>query len=170
MDILEGILKSLNIDPVVMLWNGILFLVTLAILNVVFWQPILRHLEQRKDHIADAYKTVDDTRREMEDLRGEYQTRLARIEADARGQIQQTVREAQSQREAMIAQARAQAEQISQQGVQNIAREKEETLANMRETLDDVALEALTKATGLSTDPVQRKLVDEYIAQNVLRS
>ena len=34
------ILKDLNIDPVIMLMNGGLFLVLLFVLNSMFWQPI----------------------------------------------------------------------------------------------------------------------------------
>jgi len=167
---LESLLKSLNIDPLVLLLNGVLFLLLLAVLNVLFWKPMMLHLDRRRTDIANAYKTVEDTRREMENLRGEYQARLARIEAEARGRIQQTVRDAQRQREEMIAEARAQAEEIVRQGAQSIEQEREQTLAAMRDTLDDVALEVLAKATGAPPDPAQRRLVDEYVAQHVLRS
>lgn len=167
---LESLLKSLNIDPLVLLLNGVLFLVLLAILNALFWKPMMQHLDRRRADIANAYKTVEDTRREMENLRAEYQSRLARIEAEARGRIQETVRDAQRQREEMIAQARAQAEEIVRQGAQSIEQEREQTLHAMRDTLDDVALDVLTKATGAAPDPAQRRLVDEYVAQNVLRS
>jgi F-type H+-transporting ATPase subunit b len=164
------LLKSLNIEPMVLLLNGVVFLLLLAILNAIFWKPMMRHLEGRRHQIADAYKTVEETRREMENLRAEYQGRLAKIEADARGRIQQTVRDAQAQREQMIAEARGQAEQIMAEGARNIQHERDQTLAGMRDTLDDVALEVLTKATGMSGDGTRRKLVDEYIANNVLRS
>ena len=90
---MDQLLKSLNIDPVVLLLNGVLFLVLLAILNAIFWKPMMKHLDARKAEISDAYKAVDDTRREMENLRTEYQGRLANIEAEARGRIQSTVRD-----------------------------------------------------------------------------
>jgi len=166
----DQLFKGLNIDPMLLLANGVLFLLLLAILNAIFWQPMLKHLEARKESIANAYKTVDDTRREMENLRGEYQARLARIEADARGQIQQTVRDAQTQREQMISEARQRAEELLREGLESIEQEKEQTLSGMRATLDSVALTALTKATGAPADPTSRSLVDEYIAQNALRS
>lgn len=167
---MNDLLKSLGIEPLVLLLNGALFLVLVAILNAIFWKPMAKHLDARKGQISDAYKAVDDTRREMENLRTEYQGRLANIEAEARGRIQSTVRDAQHQRETMIAEARARAEEIMRQGGVSIEEEKQETLAGMRTTLDDVAVRALSKA--LQTDPslAQRKLVDEYIAKEVLNA
>jgi F-type H+-transporting ATPase subunit b len=164
---LQQILNNLNIDPTVMLLNGVLFLALVAILNAIFWKPMMRHLDARKHEISNAYKTVDDTRREMENLRAEYQGRLANIEAEARGRIQETVRDAQKHREQMIAEARSRAEEIMREGAENIEREKHETLAGMRTTLDDVAIHALTKALQAEPDATQRKLVDRYIAEEI---
>ena len=164
---INELLKSLNIDPLVLLLNGVLFLVLLAILNAIFWKPMMAHLEKRKQDIEHAYKTVDNTRREMENLRADYQAKLAAIESEARGQIQQTVRDAQHERERLIAEARAQAEQIMQEGQTQIEQEREQTLASMRLTLDAVALNALSRATGAPPDTTQRKLVDEFIKQEI---
>lgn len=164
------ILKDLNIDPVVMLMNGGLFLLLLAVLNVMFWKPMMAHLEQRKRDIQNAYKTVDDARQEMEKLRGEYQARLNVIEAEARGHIQETVRDAQAQREQLIAKARAEAESAMAEGAAGLAKEREQTLSGMRATLDQTALAALAKALGGPTGPAQQKLVDEYISKKALRS
>jgi F-type H+-transporting ATPase subunit b len=168
--VLETLLKSLNIEPMVILLNGGLFLALLFVLNGMFWKPMMAHLEQRKLDIKNAYKSVDDTRIEMEKLRAEYQARLNQIEAEARGQIQETARAAQAQREEMIAKARAEAEAMQQEGAVVLAAERERTLAGMRTTLDDVALSALAKATGTTADPIRRKLIDEYISENVFRS
>lgn len=167
---MDQLLKSLNIDPLVLLLNGVLFLVLLAILNAIFWKPMMKHLDARKSEISGAYKAVDDTRREMENLRTEYQGRLAHIEAEARGRIQSTVRDAQHQRETMIAEARERAEEIMRQGAESVEQEKQETLAGMRTTLDDVAMRALAKALQAEPDPAQKRLVDEYIAKEILKA
>lgn len=167
---MQDLLDSLKLDPRVLLFNGVLFLILLAILDRLFWKPVMRHLDKRRENIAAAYKSVEDARAEMENLRAEYQSRLAHIEAEARARIQQTVRDAQAQRERMIAQARAQAEAIVQEGAQSIAQETERAIAGMREQLDDVAANALAKAIGAPVNEAQRRLIDEYIAQNVLRS
>jgi len=170
MEILNTLLESLRIDPWILLFNGIGFLVLLQILSVIFWKPVMKHLEGRRDEITHAYQAVENTRREMENLRADYQGRLAQIEAEARGRIQTTVRDAQRQREEMIAEARAQAEETLKQGLQIIEEEKSQAAVNMRENLDDVAVSALAKALNTQPEPAHRKLVDEYIAEKVLKS
>jgi F-type H+-transporting ATPase subunit b len=162
---MDSLLKSLNIDLMVLLLNGVVFLVLLFVMNAVFWSPMMKHLEGRRHRISDAYKAVEDTRREMENLRAEYQGRLTAIEAEARGRIQDTVREAQEQRERLVVEARARVEALQREGAAGIQTETSATLADMRGTLDDVALEALTRATGAPTDPAQRRLVEQFAAQ-----
>ncbi len=164
------LLQSLKIDPSILLINGILFLVLVQIMSRLFWKPMMEHLDRRKQDIAHAYKTVDDTRREMENLRGEYQARLAQIEAEARGRIQETVRDAQKQREALIAEARAQSEATIRTGAESIEQEKAQAVASMRENLDEVAETALAKALGVPAATDQKKLIDDYISREVLKS
>jgi F-type H+-transporting ATPase subunit b len=167
---LQSLLDSFKIEPLVLLFNGVMFLLLVQVLDKLFWKPVLRHLDNRKEEIARAYKTVDDTRREMENLRADYQQRLSKIEADARTRIQQTVGEAQRQRESMIAEARSQSEEIVRRGEESIANEKEVTLAAVRDRIDDAAAIALTKVIGVAPDAAQLRLVDEYISQHVVLS
>lgn len=170
MEILNTLLDSLKIDPWILLINGVMFLILLQVLSAIFWKPMMKHLDRRRDEITHAYEAVENTRREMETLRSDYQTRLAQIEAEARGRIHSTVREAQKQREQMIASARAEAEETVRQGMASIESEQAQAVANMRENLDDVALSALAKALNTTPDASHRKLVDDYIAEKLLRS
>jgi F-type H+-transporting ATPase subunit b len=167
---LDAILKSLNIDPTIMLYNGALFIALFVVLNQVYWKRMMKHLDSRRAEIANAYQTVEDSRHEMENLRTEYQGRMAKIEADARARIQQTVRDAQAQREAILAEARSQSEAIQQEGMDNISREREQALHDMERRLADVATHALEKVIGSAPDPAQKRLVEQYITETVARS
>jgi len=166
----DQLLDSFKIEPLVLLLNGILFLLLVQVLDKLFWKPVLRHLEGRREGIASAYKKVDDTRREMENLRTQYQQSLSQIEADARGRIQQTVRDAQKQREEMIAKARAESDAMVRQGSETLERDREELLVQMQDRFDEAAEIAVEKSMGVPANPGQRKLIMDYIAQNVLRS
>jgi F-type H+-transporting ATPase subunit b len=166
----DTLLKSLNIAPQILLYNGILFIALLIVMDRLFWKKVMSHLEKRKRDIANAYETVDATRRELDDLQHEYQGRIAHIEGDARARIQQTVREAQTQREQILAEAHKQAEEASRQGDQQIASEHDEAAAAMRNRLADVALEAIEKVTGEKPVEERRSLVQSYITREITRS
>ena len=167
---MADLLKSLNIDPLLILMNGALFLVLLVVLNGLFWQPIIRHLEGRKESISNAYRMVDQTRYEMEKIRADYQARLVKIEAQARQSIRESVHEAQTQRETLISEARRQSEEIMSQGEESIQQEKELSLKSMREQLDEVAFNALSGALGQPASSSHRQLIDRFIAQEINRS
>jgi F-type H+-transporting ATPase subunit b len=161
------LLKSLNIEPVVMLANGILFLVLVQVLDKVFWKPMQAQLNQRKQTIMDAYAKVDTTRGEMESLQSEYQTRMNRIEAEARAKIQDTVLEVQHQRDAMIAEARAEAASEISRGLAEIEREKAGVIGTMHAGLDSVASGALGSALGIAPNAAQQKLVKEFVSMGL---
>lgn len=167
---MQALLSSFKIDPSILLFNGILFLVLVQALDKLYWKPVLRRLDQRREEITNAYQAVDDTRREMENLRMEYQGRLSQIEADARSRIQQTVRESQKQREELIARARSDSEEIMRQGAASIEHEKEQMLLAMRDRFDEAAATALAKAIGAPADQGRRRLIDEYVGRNVVSS
>lgn len=150
---LDTLLKSLNIDPMLILLNGVVFLLLIVILNGLFWKPMMKHLEVRKHEVSDAHKKIDDTRKEMESLKSEYQARLVEIEAEARGRIQETVKDAQHQREAIIADARKRAEELTSTGAVQIAKDAESTLVELKASMDKTALDALTKTAGVSVAP-----------------
>ena len=169
-NMLDQLLGSLKIDPMILLINGILFLVLVQIMSRLFWKPMMAHLDRRKDDIAHAYKAVDETRRDMENLRGEYQARLAQIESEARVHIQETVRDAQKQREELMADARSQSEATIRAGAESIEQEKAQAVVSMRENLDEVAESALAKAVGAPPAANQKKLIDDYITKEVLKS
>ncbi len=167
---MKDLLDSLKIDPMVLGLNIVLFLAVVIILDRLFWKPMMRHLDGRKDRISDAYRTVDETRKEMERLRTDYQARLTEIEAEARGRIQETVRDAQHQREQMVAEARAQAERVLAESAHEIEREQAQTAVTIRGGLSKVAAGALASVIGIPANAVQLQLVEEHIAKKSGRS
>jgi F-type H+-transporting ATPase subunit b len=167
---MADLLTSLNINPEILLMNGILFVILLVVLNAMFWKPMMHHLEKRRDDITGAYRKVEDTRKEMEKLRDEYQVKLNGIETDARQRIQQTVREAQIQREKVLADARVQSEQIIHQGQISIDEESNQAMLSMQKELDDLALRTLTSTAGIASNGAQRTLIQEYLSQKANQS
>ena len=165
---LKELLSSLNIEPLVLALNGILFLILLFAMDRLFWKPVMAHLARRKAAIAAAYEAVDRGRGEMEALKGEYEARLARIEGEARGRIQQTVRDAQARREDALTAARREAATIVATGSAQIVEEHASAVRSMHGQLDDIALLVLAKATDAPSTSHQRELVDRYIVENVM--
>ncbi len=123
-------------------------------------------VDARDRKIAEAHTTVEETRREMEGLRADYQTRIARVEADARARIQAAIREAQAERERVLAEARARSETALREGVAVMDREKNEALTSLRDQIVDVAAGVVAKAMGLGIDaPTLRSIIASKISE-----
>jgi len=165
---MESIINSLRLDWRYLLAQVVLFVSLCLIMNQVYWKPMLAHLAKRDKSIKDAYDTVEETRHDMETLRADYQARIIKVESEARAHIQQSIKEAQTERERILAEARAQADAAIREGVAAMEREKTEALASLRERMIGIALTAVEKAVGNAVDPtaLRRSVEQRVIASN----
>lgn len=168
---MQAIIDSLKFNPVVYLLQVVLFLAVWAVMTGVFWKPTLAHLASRRKKVTDAYKTVEQTRHEMEALRAEYQARIGQVEAEARGRIQVAIKEAQAERERIIAEARAQSEAAIAQGLASLEQDRVQSLQELRERMIGLAVGALGKSYGSAIGTANlRALVENKITQDAARN
>ncbi|MDW8051926.1 MAG: F0F1 ATP synthase subunit B [Armatimonadota bacterium] len=159
-----GLLELLGIDFNILIIQIVGFLLLLWVMTKFFWKPIGAMLEARRQDINATYDKLEADRRAMEELRAEYEARLAHIEAEARERIQQAVGEAQQLREQIIADARRQAEEI-------IARAREQARLEgekLRRELETYVAELTLRTTERLlreelNDERHRRLVQEFI-------
>jgi F-type H+-transporting ATPase subunit b len=160
------IMHQLGIEPATIVVEMVGFVLLLVLLKRFLWTPVTSYLEQRQMDIAQTYDKVEHTRQEMERLRSEYEQRLASIEAEARAQIQQAVKEAQEVREHILAEARQQAEKMIRDAEEAIRYEREKALAEMRTQVVDLTLLATSRILQESVDDARhRKMVEDFIDQ-----
>lgn len=160
------IMHQLGIEPSAILVEMVGFVLLLLLLKRFLWTPVTQYLEQRRQDIAHTYDRVEQTRQEMERLRAEYEQRLANIEAEARVQIQQAVKEAQQVREHILAEARQQAEKVVRDAEEVIRYEREKAFAEMRAQIVDLTLLATGKILQENMDSERhRKIVQDFIEQ-----
>ena len=156
----------LGFNPTIFFAQIVLYLVLLKVLAVLFWQPYLAHLEGRDKDVADAYRAVEDTRHEMENLRAEYQQRINQIEAEARARIQSSIKAAEAERERILSATRAESEAMLRQGTADLLREKTEALVSLHGPVVDLAVSAVEKAVGSDFDRTAvRMSVEQRLAQ-----
>lgn len=167
---LDSISQSLNLDWTALLLNAGVFVVLLIIMDRIFWKPIMAHIAKRNQRIADAYQAVDAARQEMEQLRGEYQLRIATVDAEARTKIQQTLKTAQATREALLAEARATTEQLKAEAQVQLEKDRADARASTEAGLANAATEALARAQGVAADQPQVNLIQQYIRSGAERN
>jgi F-type H+-transporting ATPase subunit b len=163
---MSEIMHQLGIEPATIVVEMVGFILLLLLLKRFLWQPVTGYLQQRQADIAQTYDKVEQTRQEMERLRSEYEQRLANIEAEARAQIQQAVKEAQQMREQILAEARQQAEKMVRDAEETIRYEREKALAEMRTQVVELTLLATSRILQEDVDDARhRKMVQDFIDQ-----
>lgn len=159
-----GVLEQLGVTPEIILIQAVGFLVLLWLMIRYFWKPIQQMLEARRQDINATYDKIEADRRAMEQLRAEYEQRLAQIEAEARERIQQAVGEAQQLREQILQDARRQAQEILARAQEQARLEGEKLLTELQTYVADMTLALAERVLGESLDDERhRRLIREFI-------
>ena len=158
-------MAQLNIKPPLLLVNAVGFLLLWGLLAKFLWKPASQFLAQRQQIIQNNLEEAERQRTEMQRIREEYERRLADIEQEHRDRIQAAQREAHAVRDELLAEARAERDRIVAAGVQEIQREKEKALVEIRDQIADLAILAAAQVIGRELDePTHRSLIEGVIA------
>jgi F-type H+-transporting ATPase subunit b len=159
-----GILEQLGIDFNIILIQIVGFLLLLWLMMRYFWKPVEQMLEARRQDINATYDKIEADRQAMEQLRVDYEQRLAQIEAEARERIQQAIGEAQQLREQILQDARRQAQEILARAQEQAQLEREKLLTELQTHVADLTLAVAERVLGESLDDERhRRLINEFI-------
>ncbi len=161
---MESLFEYLGIRPDLIAVNIVSFLLLLWILNKFLFKPIMAVMDQRAEDIRNTYQTAEDEKARMEQLRAEYESKMAEIAEEAREKIAAAINEGQHTKQQILEEAREKAAQILQRGHEELQREREKMLIELREQLVDLSTDVAAKvlARSLNQDD-HRRLVREFI-------
>ncbi|MDT8369473.1 MAG: F0F1 ATP synthase subunit B [Longimicrobiales bacterium] len=153
-----------DINPGLSIWATVVFLVLLGILWKYAWGPLLEQVDAREGRIQGALDESAEARDEARRLLEEHRAQLA----DARRQANELVAEGKSAGQRLRAEieekARTEAQVILESARHEIAREKDQAIAELRRESVDLALAAAGRLLGEKLEaPADRALVVDYI-------
>ena len=148
------------------LWTVVIFLALLFMLRRFAWGPILGMVEERENRIQSALDESAEAQKEARRLLEEHKAQLA----DARRQAGEIVAEGKAAgdrvRKDIEEKAREEAQQILESARREIARERDEAIAELRKESVDLALAAASKLMQERMDTSKdRELVVDYLSE-----
>jgi F-type H+-transporting ATPase subunit b len=154
----------LNVDPGLMFWTIINFLILLVLLLKLGVKPITNSLRARESRINDAIDSAEKTNSEAQKLLKESQEKLDNAQREM-GEIIQKGRE---QAEAQIRKASEEADQVKRDKVEEAKREiersKEAAIKDLRTEVAGLVVEATEKLLEEKLDKDKHiKLIESYI-------
>ncbi len=156
--------KSLGLDPKLILSQIFAFLFVYYVLSRFLFRPIARMIEERNREVIDRMERARQHEADMEAKRQDYEQRIADIEREARDRIQQATREAHEAGAQIVAEARQARETLLGQARDEILREKERALVEIRDRVADLAVGGAERIIRQElSDERHRELVRHYI-------
>jgi F-type H+-transporting ATPase subunit b len=156
----------LEINPGLILWTILTFVIVLIILRAAAWKPLLAALTAREESIRASLREADHARQQAQTLLEENRKQLAQAEE----QSQRLIREGRDMGERLkteiMEKANASSRHMIDTAKEEIRREKDSALVQLRTEVSDLALRAAEKILDANLDtPKQRQLAEAAVKE-----
>jgi F-type H+-transporting ATPase subunit b len=154
----------LEINPGLILWTIITFVIVLLILRATAWKPLLAALTAREEHILSSLREAQETQQKAQQLLEEHRRQIALAEEQSQRIIKEGRDMADRLKAEILEKAQGSATFMVAQAKDEIRREKETALLQLRSEVADLAILAAGKLLDANLDtPKQRALADAAI-------
>ncbi|MBI3332920.1 MAG: F0F1 ATP synthase subunit B [Candidatus Omnitrophica bacterium] len=156
----------MEIDPSQILTHAVGFLILLFILRKFAWGSLLSALEARSNGIAQQFRTIEETKKELEKLKEHLQQSLAKIEEEARGKIQAAVQEGRRISMEIEEEARAHARANLEKTKEAVQLEVAKARVELKEQVVDLAIQVTHKVLQQHLDEeTDRRMIEAFIKE-----
>ncbi len=156
----------LDINPGLIIWTTVTFVLLLLVLGKVAWKPLVQALQDREKSIGDALDKAEQARKESERLLAENKRAMAAANDETSRILKEGRELAEQMKNEIVVKAHTQAKAELERAKEEIQREKESALTEMRGEIAAMAIAAAEKLLDESLDtPKQKKMIDRVLQQ-----
>jgi F-type H+-transporting ATPase subunit b len=140
------------------------FLILAAILAKFAYKPLMNMLEERRNKIAASIESAEKDKMEAQKLKQEYYDQLAQARTQAQAIVDKAEKLAEESKEEILTAAREESARLLKAVQDEIVREREKALAQIRNEVVAIAISAAAKIVEQNLDQeANAKLVDHFI-------
>jgi len=155
----------LEINPGLILWTILTFVIVLVVLRLTAWKPLLAALTAREEKIRSSLEEAERARAESQKLLEENKRQQAQAEAQAQKLLAEGRAMGERVKAEIVERAQASSQHMIEQAKAEIQREKDQALVQLRTEVADLAIQAAGKVLEAELDANKhRALVDSTIA------
>ncbi len=172
-NILLGVLASgsgggslLDVNPGLIIWTILTFLILLIILKKVAWKPILTALDNREKEIEDSLNRAEQAKEDAQKILEENQTTLSKAEEESKKIIDQSRVYADKLKEQMLKESKDQQQKIIEDASVEIERMKNAAFEELKNQIADISVSAAEKIMKENIDANKNKqIVNKYLSE-----
>lgn len=154
----------LDVNPGLMIWTVITFIILLLILKKVAWKPILTALDKRENDIKESLAQAEKARDDAKQILEQNQANLAKAEEESKKIIEQSRAYAESLKVQMISDSKEQAKKIVDDASSEIQRKQDAAFEELKGQIAEIAVNAAEKLIKESLDAQKSKnVIDKYL-------
>ncbi len=140
------------------------FLLLAYILKKFVFGRVLQAMSDRQARITSNLETADRERAAAEELKREYQEQLAQARTQAQAIVEKATKLAEQAKDDILKEARAEHTRLVKEAQEEIARERERAVAELRNEVVALSIAAAGKVIGQNLDAnANAKLVSDFI-------
>jgi len=159
-------LEALGINLGMIFSQIVNFTLLAVILYFVAYKPILRLLDERSARIKKGLDDAEAASRRAAEMEQEFERRMAEARKEGQEVIAQATRVSEKARQDILDQARGEARAQIEKAKEEIVRERDQAMRELRQQVADLALTISEKVIGKTLDePGQRKLIAQFLQQ-----
>lgn len=160
----EGGGTLLDVNPGLIFWTVITFVILMLLLKKIAWKPILTALNLREKEIRDSLEKAEKAKEEAQKILSENQASLSKAEEEAKKIIEQSRVFAANLKEQLIKESKEQAKKIVDDASEEIQRRKDAAFDELKGQIAEIALGAAEKIIRENLDAEKnKKIVDKYL-------
>jgi F-type H+-transporting ATPase subunit b len=155
----------LDFDFTLFVATVVLFGIFAVVLAKFAWGPILKMVEEREKGIKDSVEGAEKSHVEAKALLEQHRELVREAGREREEILKRALKEAETLKADLSAKARAESDQIVARAREQVQRETDKAIQDLRGQVADLAMEAASKIVKSSLTPdAQKKLVSEFIA------
>ncbi|MGE5806920.1 MAG: F0F1 ATP synthase subunit B [Ignavibacteria bacterium] len=154
----------IDVNPGLIFWTFITFLILLFVLKKVAWKPILTALDQREASIRESIERAEQAKAEAQKILDENKSNVAKVADESRKLIEQSRENAEKMKNQILQEGKEQSKKIIEDAAAEIERRKDAAFNELKNQIADIALLAAEKLLNEKLDPqTHKKITDKYI-------
>ncbi len=155
----------LSINPGLILWTLLIFILLLFVLAKTAWKPLLASLKTRENAIADSLSRAEQARADAERLIAENKQERAKAEEEVQVALREGRLYAEQMRRDLVEKAKEEAQRMLAQARAEIERDTQRAIRELREEVADLAVMATSKLLDENMNEERhRRVVNKMIA------
>lgn len=157
-------MEALGINLGYLISQIVNFTLLAVLLYLVAYKPILRMLDERSARINKGLEDAELASKKAAEMEQEFEQQMMQARKEGQEIIAQATQMSEKTRQDILDKAREEANVIVERAKEDIARERELAMAELREQLADLSLSISEKVIGETLDEQrQRRLIADFL-------